>query len=113
MRSKAPSLAIVLQALADPTRLQVVQMLSELPRRPRELALGIGVAPASISKHVRVLIRAGLVSDERLAEDARARVLRLRRDSFVSVRAWLDQLQLGWDRQLGSFKQHIERKAKQ
>jgi DNA-binding transcriptional ArsR family regulator len=109
---KSQKLAVVLQALADPTRLQVVDMLSASPRRAGELAAAIGVPPASISKHVRVLMRAGLVSDERLSEDARARVFRLRGESMTPVRTWLDELQSHWDRQLGSFKRHVERKGK-
>lgn len=110
--SEVQDLAVRLQALADPTRLQVVEMLSLSPRRPGELAAGVGVAPPSISKHLRVLLRAGIVTDERPTEDARARVFRLRSDSMVAIQAWLEQVQAHWDEQLGSFKDHIERKAK-
>ena len=66
-----------------------------------------------MSKHLRVLLRAGVVTDERRADDARARVFRIRPESVLAVRAWLDQLQAHWDEQLGAFKAHVERKAKQ
>ena len=111
MASHRQSLATVLQALADPTRMRAVEMLSVSPRRAGELADGLGVAPASISKHLRVLLRAGVVADERLAEDARARLFRLRPDSMVAVQGWLDQLQAHWDEQLQSFKAHVDQKA--
>jgi len=65
-----------------------------------------------MSKHLRVLLRAGLVTDERLAEDARVRVFHLRQESVVAVRAWLDQLQAHWDEQLEAFKAHVERRAR-
>ena len=106
------TVATLLQALADPTRMGAVELLSVSPRRAGELADILGVARASISKHLRVLLRAGIVADERLAEDARARVFRLRADSMAAVQAWLDQVQAHWDEQLGSFKAHVERKAK-
>jgi DNA-binding transcriptional ArsR family regulator len=104
------SLTPVLQALADPTRLGVVQLLSTGPRRAGELAEASGLSAPAMSKHLRVLLAAGIVADERVPEDARVRVFRLRPESVVALRAWLDQLQAHWDDQLRSFKRHVERK---
>ena len=101
-------LAPVLQALAEPTRLEVVRALSSGPRRAGELAETVGVSAPTMSKHLRVLLRAGVVADERSHEDARARVFRIRPESVVALRAWLDQLQALWDEQLRSFKRHVE-----
>lgn len=100
----------VLEAIADPTRLEVVQLLSSGPRRAGELADAFGVSAPAMSKHLRVLLQAGVVTDERPAEDARVRIFRLRPESVVALSAWLDQLQARWDEQLGSFKRHVERK---
>ena len=103
-------LAPLLQALADPTRLGVVQLLSTGPRRAGELAEASGLSAPAMSKHLRVLLRAGVIVDERPAEDARVRLFTLRPESVVALRAWLDQLQAHWDDQLRSFKRHVERK---
>jgi DNA-binding transcriptional ArsR family regulator len=103
----------VLQALADPTRLHAVELLSKGPRRAGQLADELGVSAPAMSKHLRVLLDAGIVADERLADDARARVFRLRPESVVAVRAWLDQLQAHWDDQLGAFKAHVEGRGRQ
>jgi len=54
---------------------------------------------------------AGVIDDERLAEDARARVFRLRPQSIVAVQAWLDQIQAGWAENLQSFKRHVEEES--
>jgi DNA-binding transcriptional ArsR family regulator len=110
--SDCSNVAPLLEALSDPTRLRVVELLSEAPHRAGELADTLGVTPPAMSKHLRVLLRAGIVSDERLAADARARVFRLRREPVVAVQAWLDQLQAHWDEQLGAFKSHVEQKMK-
>ncbi|HEY5881416.1 MAG TPA: metalloregulator ArsR/SmtB family transcription factor [Nakamurella sp.] len=105
-------LAIVMRALADPDRLRVVELLSEAPRRAGELARDLGVPPPTMSKHLRTLLEAGVVNDERRQDDARVRIFRLRHESVVSVRAWLDQIQAHWDERLGSFKSHVERKER-
>jgi DNA-binding transcriptional ArsR family regulator len=104
-------LAAVLQALADPTRLRVVEALSLSPQRAGDLAAAAGVPAPTMSKHLRVLLAAGIVTDERGTRDARVRVFRLRRESVVAVRAWLDQVQAHWDEQLRAFKAHVEREG--
>ena len=104
----AEDLTGTLQALADPTRLAVVERLSAGPQRAGELAAAAGLSAPAMSKHLRVLLRAGVVGDERSPEDARVRVFRLRPEPVVGLRAWLDQLQATWDEQLRSFKRHVE-----
>jgi DNA-binding transcriptional ArsR family regulator len=96
------------QALADPNRLGVVQLLSAGPRRAGELAEASGLSAPAMSKHLRVLLGAGVIADERPPEDARVRIFRLRPESVVALQAWLDQLQAHWDDQLRSFKRHVE-----
>ncbi len=96
------------EALADPTRRQVVQLLSEGPHRAGEIAGRAGVSGPAMSRHLRILLEAGIVADERPPGDARVRVFRLRPDSVAAIQAWLDQLQARWDEQLQSFKRHVE-----
>jgi len=110
VRDRAPELTPVLQALADPTRLGVVQLLSTGPRRAGELADAAGLSAPAMSKHLRVLLRAGVVADERVTDDARVRMFRLRPESIVALQAWLDQPQSQWDDQLRAFKRHVEGK---
>ncbi len=98
--------------LADPTRRRVVELLAQGPRRAGQLAAEAGTSPQAMSNHLRVLLAAGVVADQRLAEDARARVFRLRPQSLTAVQAWLDQLQAEWRVQLRSFKHHVEEKAR-
>jgi DNA-binding transcriptional ArsR family regulator len=95
-------------ALADPTRRNVVHLLGEGPRRAGELAEATRMSAPAMSRHLRVLLQAGIVADDRPVEDARLRVFRLRPESIVTLQAWLDELQEHWDEQLRSFKRHIE-----
>ena len=98
----------VFEALADPRRRQVVQMLSVRPHRAGELANAAGLSAPAMSRHLKTLLDAGLIEDERIRDDARLRVFRLRPQSFVAVQAFLDQLQAEWNAQLRSFKRHVE-----
>src|SRR5205085_8202864 len=93
-------LAPLMQALADPTRLGLVEILSTGPRRAGKLAEESGLSAAATSKHLRVLLQAGVVADERPPDDARVRIFRLRPESVAALQAWLDQLQAQWDDQL-------------
>jgi DNA-binding transcriptional ArsR family regulator len=103
--------APVLDALADPTRRRVVQLLSDGPRRAGELATAAGTSPPAMSRHLRILLQAGIVADERPADDARTRVFWLRPEAITSLRDWLDELQAAGDEQLASFKRHVERRS--
>jgi DNA-binding transcriptional ArsR family regulator len=107
----ATELAPVLTALADPTRRRVVQLLRERPHRAGELAAASGTSAPAMSRHLRVLLRAGIVADERPAEDARFRVFWLRPESVAPLRDWLEELQAASDEQLASFKRHVERRG--
>ncbi|MGH2476217.1 MAG: ArsR/SmtB family transcription factor [Candidatus Limnocylindrales bacterium] len=100
----------VFEALADPRRRRVVEMLSVRPRRAGELANAAGMSAPAMSRHLKALLDAGLIEDERTRDDARMRVFRLRPQSFVAVQAFLDQLQADWNVQLRSFKRHVEAK---
>jgi DNA-binding transcriptional ArsR family regulator len=101
-------LASILTALASPTRRRVIQLLSEGPRRAGELAAASGTSAPTMSRHLRVLLKAGIVGDERPSDDARTRVFWLRPESISPLREWLDELQAAGDEQLASFKRHVE-----
>lgn len=101
----------VLDALADPTRRAVVELLGEGPQRAGGLAALVGTSAPTMSRHLRVLLDAGVVADERPSEDARARVFSLRPESLAAVQGWLDQLRAHWDEQLGSYRRYVEERS--
>ena len=96
------------EALADPTRRQILQVLGTGPRRAGEIADEVGASASALSRHLKLLLDASIIEDERIPEDARVRLFRLRPDSLVAVQAYLDQLQAEWRDQLASFKRHVE-----
>ncbi|HEV3480453.1 MAG TPA: metalloregulator ArsR/SmtB family transcription factor [Gaiellaceae bacterium] len=98
----------VFTALADPTRRRVVELLGSRPHRAGELAAAAGTSAPVMSRHLRILLEAGFVSDERVPDDARLRVFRLRPEPVEALQAWLDQLQAHWNEQLRAFKRYVE-----
>ena len=102
----------VFLALADPTRRRVIELLGEREHRAGELSAAAGTSAPAMSRHLRILLDAGFVVDERVPDDARLRVFRLRREPVLALQAWLDQLQAHWNEQLGSFKRYVEKEER-
>ncbi len=98
----------VFVALADPTRRRVIELLGDRARRAGELAEAAGTSAPVMSRHLRILLEAGVVADARVQADARLRVFRLRREPLLALHAWLEQLEAHWNEQLGAFKRHVE-----
>jgi DNA-binding transcriptional ArsR family regulator len=104
-------LDVAFNALADPTRRAVIQALVAGPRRAGELADEVRMTPPALSRHLRVLRRAGIVVDHGTPEDARVRVYALAPASLGPVRSWLEEVSAFWSDQLASFKAHAESSA--
>ena len=83
----------VFLALADPTRRRLVEELRAGDATVGELAVRLGVATPSVSKHLTVLEGAGLVSRER---EAQWRRCRLERQAFTRLREWADHYESLW-----------------
>jgi DNA-binding transcriptional ArsR family regulator len=95
-------------ALADETRRGAIRALMHKPMSAGELARYLAVSPQALSRHLRVLRRAGLVAEEGLAEDARVRIYRARPVALEPVQEWIWGIEDLWHRQLDSFKTYAE-----
>jgi DNA-binding transcriptional ArsR family regulator len=104
---------LLFDALSDHTRRGVLELLSTSgPMRAGEIADALHVSDPAMSRHLKVLLTAHLIADERVKDDARMRFFRLDTDGVAAAQAYLDQLQMQWRTQLKSFKQHVEKKGK-
>ena len=95
-------------ALADPTRRAVVRALVRAPLRAGELAARVGASAPALSRHLRVLKRAGVVTDEGVEADARVRMYRLAPTALEPVRGWLAEVEQAWGEQLAAFRDYAE-----
>ncbi len=84
----------VFGALADPTRRAILASLTEGDRTVAELSAPFTVSQPAISRHLKVLERAGLVSRSRRAT---ARLSHLEAEPLRQATAWLATYQEYWD----------------
>jgi DNA-binding transcriptional ArsR family regulator len=100
-----------LAALADPSRRQVIELLSRRPHQAGELARQIGLTPPAMSRHLKALKEGGLVEESHPPFDARVRVYALRPEPMVHLLHWLEDAERLWSEQLLAFKAHLEKEA--
>ncbi len=87
-------LSLVFGALADPIRRAILTRLAEGEATVAELAAPFAVSQPAISKHLKVLEQAGLISRNRRAT---ARLSRLEAEPLREVTTWLARYQRFWD----------------
>jgi len=107
-RPTSDSLDATFVALADATRREMIRSLLHKPRRAGELADIVAMSPQALSRHLRVLRKAGLVIEAGIEADARVRIYSVHPDAFVPVRRWLAEVEDVWQRQLHAFKTYAE-----
>jgi DNA-binding transcriptional ArsR family regulator len=101
---------LTLAAITDPTRRALLRRLAERPCRATALAEGFPISRPAISKHTRILTRAGLIQMRR---EGRERIYELAPDGGQAIRELINQLEeVGrfWDSALERFKQYVEGK---
>src|SRR5437870_12952325 len=76
-----------LSALAEPTRLQIVELLRAKPRAVGEIVERLGLRQPQVSKHLRVLSEAGLVEVRPVAQQ---RIYSLRAEPLKELDVWLE-----------------------
>lgn len=93
-------------ALAHAVRRQILESTIRRGRRITELSDDFDITLAAVSKHVKVLERAGLVSRQIVGRD---HMIRARGDQLRAMRAWIDRQTTFWERALGRLKADLER----
>ena len=99
------SLDLTFAALADPTRRAMLERLARGALPVTALAEPFQVSLPAISKQLRVLERAGLVTQEK---DGRVRWCRLEAEPMQHAAQWIEQYRRFWDRQLESLAGYLE-----
>jgi DNA-binding transcriptional ArsR family regulator len=107
-RSSEFHLSAAFGALSDPSRREMIRLLLHKPRRAGELAECINMSPQALSRHLRVLRKAGLVSEHGIENDARVRIYSVQAPAFQPVQHWIAQVEDLWRRQLHAFKAFAE-----
>jgi DNA-binding transcriptional ArsR family regulator len=104
-RSVTYSSEATFQALADPTRRAVLDLLRRGSQPAGEIAGAFPISRPAISKHLRLLRRAHLVREHR---EGRRRVYQLNPEPLRAVDSWLDQYRNFWKMNLANLKTFVE-----
>lgn len=99
-----PVQAMTFGALGEPSRLRIVELLRGGPSSVGDIAEALGIRQPQVSKHLRVLAEAGIVSNEAVA---RRRIYRLRAEPFDQIGSWLDSFERTWETRLDSLDRYL------
>src|SRR6202451_3424582 len=83
-----------LQALAEPNRFQIIELLRDGPRPVGDMVHRLGLRQPQVSKHLRVLSDAGLVD---MRVDAQRRIYALRAAPLQELEVWLETYRRLWE----------------
>jgi DNA-binding transcriptional ArsR family regulator len=99
-----------IEALADPTRLRIVELLAEGERSAGELAASFAVSRPAVSRHLRVLREHGLV---RSRPQAQRRVYSLDPTPLAELDEWLARYRPFWAQRLDALETQLHRVRKE
>ncbi|HTS82274.1 MAG TPA: metalloregulator ArsR/SmtB family transcription factor [Myxococcaceae bacterium] len=103
--STATRLDHTLGALADPTRRAILLRLSEGEARVTDLAAPFDISLNSVSKHIRILERARLVTRRKVG---REHLLSRNARPLDEAAVWIDRLRDHWNRRLDRLEKALE-----
>lgn len=106
----ADQLSRVFAALADPTRRAILARLAEGDATVNELAAPFSISLQAVSKHLKVLEAAGLITRGR---DAQWRPCRLEPAPLRQVAAWTDQYRRHWEERLDHLDRYLRHLTKE
>jgi DNA-binding transcriptional ArsR family regulator len=98
-----------LQALAEPRRVAILELLRDGERPVGELVGRLGLSQPAVSKHLRVLKDAGLVEAR---VDAQRRLYRIRPEPLADLDKWLAPYRRLWTTHLDRLEDHLEERRK-
>jgi len=93
--------------LAEPNRRAILGLLASSERSVGEIEHRLRMPQPSVSKHLRVLRRAGFVEAR---VDAQRRVYRIRHEPLIEVDAWLAPFRRFWSGHVDALERHLDRK---
>ncbi|MHB1392507.1 MAG: ArsR/SmtB family transcription factor [Clostridia bacterium] len=99
----------VFQAIADPTRRELLSLLAEKELPVMEISGYFPMSRTAVSKHLHILKEAGLVSERKIGRETR---YKLQPEPLQELKRWLSYYERFWDSKLAAIKNFVEVKGK-
>jgi DNA-binding transcriptional ArsR family regulator len=103
------NLTDVLTAISHPTRRAIIGQLADGPARFLDVAKPFDTALNAVTKHLKMLERAGLIKRRKLGREV---LISLRGEPLREVAGWLHEYERFWNKRLDQFEQYFKDKKK-
>ncbi len=98
-------MATIFEVLADPSRRRILDLLRERPRLVGELVDDLKISQPGVSKHLRILREAGLVT---VRQDAQRRWYELRPEPLAEAHSWLETYRHLWNARFDRLDEYLQ-----
>ncbi|KQL48519.1 ArsR family transcriptional regulator [Brevibacillus choshinensis] len=95
----------VFQAIADPTRRQLLHLLVEQEMSVTTISGHFPMSRTAVSKHLRVLSEAGLVKEQKVGRETR---YRMQPEPLLELKDWLSYYERFWENKMQALKRFVE-----
>lgn len=99
----------VFQAIADPTRRDIINLIAKETLTPTAVADSFDVSRQAISKHIKILTQCGLIV---IKQQGRERFCEARLDKLNEVYSWVEQYQRYWGNKIDSLEKYLNKLQK-
>jgi DNA-binding transcriptional ArsR family regulator len=96
----------VFQAIADPTRREIINMVAIQPLNLNAVAEKFDMSRQAVSLHVKILTECGLIV---IKQQGRERYCEAKLDSLSEVAKWIDQYKQHWENKLDSLENYLSK----
>jgi len=100
--------ATVFEVLAEPTRRRILDLLLDGERAVGDLVKWLKMSQPGVSKHLRVLRDAGLVS---VRTEAQRRIYEIQPEPLAEIAEWLEPYRRLWSERLDALERHLDEEA--
>jgi DNA-binding transcriptional ArsR family regulator len=100
----------VFQAIADPTRREIINLLAKKPLNLNAIAENFNVTRQAVSLHIKILAECGLVE---IKAKGRERYCEAQFDKLSEVSQWVEKYRQHWDKKLDSLEIYLDKLQKQ
>lgn len=98
----------VFQAIADPTRREIINVLADQPLNLNAVAENFHISRPAISKHIKILTECGLVT---IKQQGRERYCEANLKKLSEVAKWIDQYRIFWTGKLDALENFLSKES--
>jgi DNA-binding transcriptional ArsR family regulator len=96
----------VFQAIADPTRRQIIELVAKEPMNLNSIADHFDISRPAISQQIKILNECGIIEIEAIG---RERYCKINSQNLIPAFLWLERYQKQWEKRIDSFEKYVNK----